>query len=173
MNKKKTATRKKINWEKLKQEYLTGEIESVTEFLLAQSKHKIRPTNGDVRQRVAGWSAERKALQKEATEKVKREMIEKYKIPQAQLLESKYKILKIVNKGLAGVEELIEFDQAGTPIINKNASGLKTLWEIVKTELGEVTKIDKTKLTGGDEGDRPVQVEAALEKMRGLLREEE
>lgn len=44
---------KRINWEQLKREYLTGDVESVTEFLLAQKKHKISPTNGDVKDKVA------------------------------------------------------------------------------------------------------------------------
>jgi hypothetical protein len=122
----------RINWIEAKSRYLTGNIDDVTAFLADQYQLKTR--SGRTVEMTNGWKEERKAYHKRLAERREQALMNNPLIDEnaEKLLILENKIMDIAIKGLKDFEELIEFDQGGTPIINRNIAGLRNLWEMAR-----------------------------------------
>jgi hypothetical protein len=129
----------KTDWAKLKQEYLAGDIEEVSEFL-RRALGETKARNGYAERQTKGWREERAELKQKATEAVKKKIVSSTTVNTEKLLKMKENVLILVGNRLAAQKE------------NLSANELKVLWEILKTEVGEPTSVAKTqnetKLTG-------------------------
>jgi len=137
---------KKYDWQAIKREYLSSSIDEVNQFLISfLSVDPKNASNGSYAKATKGWRDEKESIKATQTNKAiqRLENDESVKISNVKLLQAKAKLLNIITNGLNDLGELIEFDQSATPIINRNASGLKTFWEMIKVELGETTTIAK------------------------------
>lgn len=135
---------KRINWEKLKRDYLTGDVESVSEFV-RQKTSKETAKNNSVATKTKGWSEERKELQMEATEKAKKELLEEITVSHTGLLLAKQRALRLIEKRLDELEEaeIYHDKEFGIPVFTKNIAAIEKVLNIIKTELAEPTSLSK------------------------------
>ncbi len=120
---------KKIDWIKLKQEFLAGDIEDVSEFCKKQGLSKPE-ASGSVGKATKGWKEERNSLKQTALEAAKSKHIEQSILPNEKLLKMKENILIIVGNKIAKEQDKM------------SAADLKSLIQIIKTELGEPITIN-------------------------------
>lgn len=90
--------------------------------------------NGNVRRKIEGWGKERVKKRATLAEEAYAELRNTEKERLADLLKGKLNLMKII---IDRIDNEGELDDA-------EARELKTLWEIVKTELGEPTSITRT-----------------------------
>jgi hypothetical protein len=135
----------KYNWPALKREYIEGSIQEVGQFLISKGIKKPKKGSGNNTQTI-GWRVERDLYWEKIGQKSHQKLLDNPEILEVttNLIKTKYKILGLVQNGLKDFEELVEFDQGGTPIINRNMLGLKTAWEMIKIELNEPTTYIKS-----------------------------
>ena len=122
----------RINWIEAKSRYLTGNIDDVSEFMSVVYGFTNR--SGQRQLKTRGWPEERRDYQLRLAERREEALINSplFEDNAEKLLKAENKIMDIVFNNLSQLEEMIEFDQRGTPIINRNAQGLRTLWEMIR-----------------------------------------
>lgn len=144
----------KYDWQEIKRAYLQSDMIEVEGFLKGYLGLDPKKTVASgLTKNIVGWRKEKEALKVKQTEIAKAELENdpSVKISTKELLETKKRILNIVSKGLKEFEGVIEFDQNATPIINKNAQGLKIFLEMIKVELNEPTSYVKNDNNNKDE----------------------
>lgn len=124
--------RTRVNWIEAKSKYITGNIDDVSEFMSVVYEWHNRSGNYQVRTK--GWKEERDAYQARLAERREEALMNSPLIGEnaEKLLKAENKIMDIIIKNLDQLDEMIEFDQFGTPIMARNAAALRNMWEMVR-----------------------------------------
>lgn len=136
----------KYDYEEMKVRYLESSEIEIEHFLRTYLDLPVnKPISGTLKTKTKGWRDEKLEFKKKLTEKAMEQVLNDPKMimSQAELIQLKYMILKIAFKGIKEFDSLVDFDPAGTAVIGRNASGLKTIWEMAKIELGEPTTVSQ------------------------------
>lgn len=119
-------SKKRNNWIKLKDEYLTSDFASVNDFLRSK---KIDEKNGNVKRQTKGWSEEKKKLDeeisKEVKEKTKIKKIDKATVFIEDSFETGNKLLEKLNTIISFIEtskDVNECSKAFKNIVETNVS---------------------------------------------------
>jgi hypothetical protein len=124
--------RTRINWIEAKARYIRGNIEDISEFMSVVYQWHNRSGNFQVRTK--GWKEERQDYQTRLEERRNEALMNNPLIDEnaekALLFENK--LMSLAIKGLDEFESLVEFDQGGTPIITRNVTALRSLWEMAR-----------------------------------------
>ena len=92
----------KINWSKLKLDYIFGEIESVNGFLVAKSL----TINGNTTRKTKGWKAEKEMYQQKLEETIKSKTISEISDSEADVRARQAKVARYLqSKGLKAMEQ--------------------------------------------------------------------
>jgi hypothetical protein len=121
--------RPSADWDRLKQEYIRSDKREVKAFLREKGLLD-KYTQATISTRTRTWNKERKELNDSLLEKAKKNV--------TSLVISNEKLLKLKDNILISVGNKVSKH-------NDTLTGqeLKVLWEIVKTELGEPTSVNK------------------------------
>jgi RNAse (barnase) inhibitor barstar len=130
MSTKKPKLRTKLEWTELKKQYLGGQYEDVRDWWRSIGGQSVI-AESTLDRRTKGWSEERAELQKRSIEAAKINYVAVSAMPNEKLFKMKENLLILVGKKIMKEKETL------TP------NDLKTLWQMVKTELQEPITITK------------------------------
>lgn len=127
---------KKHNWASLKQEYMQSDHRDVLDFIRSklsdeevQNDKHIR--NGNIRRQTKGWKAEKEKMWEDSAIAAKEKMVEKATDEASELMKTKEVLIQLLKSKI--VKERSELSM----------KDLKLMLDIIKTELGEPTKISQ------------------------------